>query len=250
MLSSLPLVLWIVIFSLIGSVGSLIGGIILILKEGWIQRIMFCLISFATGTLLGAVFLGMLPKAMTKAEPSTVLGYVLIGIVLFFVLEKLLIWYHCHNEKCEIHSAAPYLILFGDAFHNFMDGVVIAAGFLISIPFGIATSLAVVAHEVPQEIGDFAILLHGGMSKKKAFVYNFLSALPTIPGALIAYGFSYYVDKVTHFILALAASSFLYIAIADLIPEIHHKTPPGRGFYQIILMGIGIGVIAFFRMMH
>jgi len=173
MLSSLPLVLWIVIFSLIGSVNSLIGGIILILKEGRTQRIMFCLISFATGTLLGAVFLGMLPKAMTKAEPSTVLGYVLIGIVLFFVLEKLLIWYHCHNEKCEIHSAAPYLILFGDAFHNFLDGVVIAAGFLISIPFGIATSLAVVAHEVPQEIGDFAILLHGGMSKKKAFVLTF-----------------------------------------------------------------------------
>ena len=244
------LLIWILIFSLVGSVGSLIGGIILILKEGWTQRIMFCLISFATGTLLGAVFLGMLPKAMTKAEPSTVLGYVLIGIVLFFVMEKLLIWYHCHNEKCEIHSAAPYLILFGDAFHNFLDGVVIAAGFLISIPFGIATSLAVVAHEVPQEIGDFAIFLHGGMSKKKAFVYNFLSALPTIPGALIAYGFSYYVDKVTPFILALAASSFLYIAIADLIPEIHHKTPPGRGFYQIILMGIGIGVVAFFRMMH
>jgi zinc and cadmium transporter len=208
------------------------------------------LISFATGTLLGAVFLGMLPKAMTKAEPSTVLGYVLFGIILFFVLEKLLIWYHCHNEKCEIHSAAPYLILFGDAFHNFLDGVVIAAGFLISVPFGIATSLAVVAHEVPQEIGDFAILLHGGMSKKKAFLYNFLSALPTIPGALFAYVFSYYVDKVTPFILALAASSFLYIAIADLIPEIHHKTPPGRGFYQIVLMGIGIGVIALFRSMH
>jgi zinc and cadmium transporter len=187
---------------------------------------------------------------MTKAEPSTVLGYVLFGIILFFILEKLLIWYHCHNEKCEIHSAAPYLILFGDAFHNFLDGVVIAAGFLISVPFGIATSLAVVAHEVPQEIGDFAILLHGGMSKKKAFVYNFLSALPTIPGALFAYVFSYYVDKVTPFILALAASSFLYIAIADLIPEIHHKTPPGRGFYQIVLMGIGIGVIVLLRSMH
>jgi zinc and cadmium transporter len=211
---------------------------------------MFCLISFATGTLLGAVFLGMLPKAMAIAEPSRVLGYVLVGIMLFFVLEKLLIWYHCHDEKCEIHSAAPYLILFGDAFHNFLDGVVITVGFLISIPFGIATSLAVVAHEVPQEIGDFAILLHGGMSKKKAFLYNFLSAVTTIPGALIAYSFSYRVDKVKPIILALAASSFLYIAIADLIPEIHHKTPPGRGFYQIFLMGIGIGVIAFFGMMH
>lgn len=244
------LLIWILIFSLVGSVGSLIGGILLILRENWSQKIMFWLISFATGTLLGAVFLGMLPKAMTKAEPSKVLVYVLVGIVLFFVLEKLLIWYHCHDEKCEIHSAAPYLILFGDAFHNFMDGVVITAGFLISIPFGIATSLAVVAHEVPQEIGDFAILLHGGMGKWKAFTYNFLSATATIPGALIAYGFSYYVDKITPAILALAASSFLYIAIADLIPEIHHKTPPGRGFYQIIFIGVGIGVIAVFRMMY
>jgi zinc and cadmium transporter len=211
---------------------------------------MFCLISFATGTLLGAVFLGMLPRAMTKAEPSTVLGYVLVGIMLFFLLEKLLIWYHCHDEKCSIHSAAPYLILFGDAFHNFMDGVVITAGFLVSIPFGIAASLAVVAHEVPQEIGDFAVLLHGGMDKKKAFLYNFLSALATLPGSLIAYSLSNYVEKITPIILALAASSFLYIAIADLIPEIHRKTPPGRGFYQIILMGVGIGVIALFRMMH
>ena len=244
------LFIWILIFSLVGSVGSLIGSVLLILKEKWSQKIMFYLISFATGTLLGAVFLGMLPKAMTRAEPSLVLIYVLIGIVIFFVLEKLLIWYHCHDEKCEVHSVSTYLILFGDSFHNFLDGVVITAGFLISIPFGIATSLAVVAHEVPQEIGDFAILLHGGMGKKKAFLYNFLSAVATIPGALIAYGFSYHVDKITPFILALAASSFLYIAIADLIPEIHHKTPPGRGFYQIILMGIGIGVIAFFRMVH
>jgi zinc and cadmium transporter len=211
---------------------------------------MFCLISFATGTLLGAVFLGMLPKAMAKAEPSTILGYVLFGIMLFFVLEKLLIWYHCHDETCEIHSAAPYLVLFGDGFHNFMDGVVITAGFVVSTPFGIATSLAVVAHEIPQEIGDFAVLLHGGMDKKKAFLYNFLSALATLPGSLIAYGFSHYVDKITPVILALSASSFLYIAIADLIPEIHRKTPPGRGFYHVIFMGAGIGVIAAFRMMH
>jgi len=211
---------------------------------------MFCLISFATGTLLGAAFLGMLPKAMAKAEPSTVLSFVLLGIILFFILEKLLIWYHCHDEKCEIHSAAPYLILFGDAFHNFMDGVVISAGFLISVPFGVATSLAVIAHEVPQEIGDFAVLLHGGMGKWKAFSYNFLSAIATVPGALIAYGFSHFVEKIAPVILALAASSFLYIAIADLIPEIHKNTPPGRGFFQVVFMGVGIGVMALFTMIH
>jgi zinc and cadmium transporter len=244
------LLVWIILFSLIGSIGSLIGSAILLLWEKWTQRVMFCLISFAAGTLLGAAFLGMLPKAMTKTKPSTVLIFVLIGIVLFFVLEKFLIWYHCHDEKCEVHSAAPYLILFGDAFHNFMDGVVITAGFLISVPFGVATSLAVVAHEVPQEIGDFAILLHGGMGKMKAFTYNFLSAGATVPGALTAYALSWHMEKITPIILALAASSFLYIAIADLIPEIHRRTPPGRGLYQVIFMGIGIGVIAFFRMMH
>jgi zinc and cadmium transporter len=241
------LLICIVFFSLVASVGSLIGGVILIFRENWTRRMLFCLISFATGTFLGAAFLGMLPKAMTKAQPSTVLAYALLGIVLFFVLEKFLIWYHCHDDKCEVHSAAPYLILIGDAFHNFIDGVVIAAGFTVSIPFGIAASLAIVAHEVPQEIGDFAILLHGGMGKKRALVYNFLSACATIPGALITYGLSHNVERFTPIILALAASSFIYIAVADLIPEIHRKTAPGRGFYQIALIAGGIGVIALLR---
>jgi zinc and cadmium transporter len=141
------------------------------------------------------------------------------------------------------------VLLHTDALRIFFYSFICAI-FLVSVSFGIATSLAVIAHEVPQEIGDFAVLLHGGMGKWKAFTYNFLSALATVPGAFVAYGLSHFVEKITPIILALAASIFLYIAIADLIPEIHKNTPPGRGFYQILFMGIGIGVIALFRLMH
>jgi len=185
------LLIWISAFSILGSVGAIAGaGLMLLFPENTIKRFLPYLISYATGTLLGAAFLGMIPEALQHATPKTVSGTVLAGIVLFFVLEKLVIWCHCHDEDCEVHSTSGPLILIGDAFHNFVDGFVIAAAFFTSIPFGIAASLAVIAHEIPQEVGDFAILLKSGYSRAKALILNTLSSLTTVPGAVAAYFFS------------------------------------------------------------
>ena len=166
------------------------------------------------------------------------------------MLEKLVIWRHCHDGECEIHGAAGPLILFGDAFHNFVDGIVIAAAFLVSIPLGAATALAVIAHEVPQEVGDFAILLDSGYSRQKAFVYNLLSSSVTLPAAIIAYFSLKAIQAVIPYILALSAASFIYIAMADLIPELHKRFGVRTSVRQFILFILGIGTILFFRLSH
>jgi zinc and cadmium transporter len=239
---------WIITFSILGSIGSVSGAILLLLFPDRVKKILVPnLISYATGTLLGAAFLGMIPKALTQAEPVPILSTVLAGIVLFFLLEKLVIWRHCHENECEVHGTAGPLILFGDAFHNFIDGVVIAASFLISVSLGVATSLAVIAHEVPQEVGDFAVLLESGYSTQKAFFYNLLSSVATLPGALIAYVSLEKTQSAVPFILGLSAASFIYIATADLIPTLHRKTGPGSAVRQFILLLAGIGTILIFH---
>jgi zinc and cadmium transporter len=209
-----------------------------------------CLISYATGTLLGAAFLGMIPHALEDSEPFRILAAVLVGIILFFLLEKLVIWRHCHDGECEIHSVAGPLILIGDAFHNLVDGIVIAAAFLTNITLGVATAFAVIAHEVPQEIGDFAILLDSGYSKLRAFFYNLLSSLTTLPGAVISYFFLKAAKTAVPYILALSAASFIYIAMADLIPELHKRYGIRTTARQFLLFISGIGTILIFRMHH
>ena len=168
----------------------------------------------------------------------------LAGIVLFFVLEKLVLWRHCHERDCVAHSRPAPLILFGDAFHNFVDGAVIAAAFLSSIPLGVATSLAVVAHEVPQEVGDFGILLDSGYSRGRALLLNTLSSAATLPGAVLAYFWLDEVRQAVPFILALSAASFIYIAAADLIPGLHRQVAPAASIRQLVLLLAGIGTIA------
>jgi zinc and cadmium transporter len=172
---------------------------------------------------------------------------VLAGIVLFFMLEKLVIWRHCHKMHCEVHGTAGPLILVGDAFHNFVDGFVIAAAFLTSIPLGIAASLAVIAHEVPQEVGDFAILLENGYSKRQALLLNTLSSLATLPGAVIAYYFLAATQEAVPYILALSAASFIYIAVADLVPGLHKQVGLKPAVIQLVLIIAGIGTIAVFH---
>ena len=164
------IILLIFLFSILGSVGAIVTASILLLFKGKIEvRLVTCLISYSTGTLLAAAFLGMIPEALSQIEPLKIMSFILGGIILFFFLEKIVIWRHCHDKECELHSAAGPILLIGDAFHNFIDGIVIAASFLISIPFGIIVSISILAHEVPQEIGDFAILLESDYSKKKGF---------------------------------------------------------------------------------
>lgn len=239
-------------FGFLGSVGAMSAATLLLLSTDTMrQRGLPYLLSYATGTLLGAAFLGMLPKALENTPPLAITGTVLAGIVAFFVLEKLVIWRHCHDQDCEAHGhEGGSLILLGDTFHNFIDGVVIAAAFLTSPALGIATALAVIAHEIPQELGDIAILLNSGLPKARAFAYNLISSLSTLPGVLVGW---YWLDEATQaipFVLAISAASFIYIAVADLVPGLHRRGGAGAMASQTLLILAGIGTIAFFRFAH
>jgi zinc and cadmium transporter len=213
-------------------------------------------VSFALGALLSVAFLDLLPHALANAGPSkaeALFATVLTGILVFFLLEKLLLWRHCHTHDCEAHNdheehyhqPAGTLIVVGDGIHNFVDGVLIAAAFLADIHLGVVTSLAVAAHEIPQEVGDFAILLQSGYSKPRAFFYNMLSSLGTVAGGVLAYFSLEHVHDSLPYFLALAASSFIYIAVADLIPALHKKTHAEAVIQQMALIMAGIALIAF-----
>lgn len=240
--------LWIITFSLLGSVGAAAGAALLLAFPQAIRHALVpALISYAAGVMLGAAFLGMIPTALSRADASQILPAVLIGLVLFFILEKMVLWRHCHDESCAVHGQAGPLVLVGDAFHNFVDGVVIAAAFLVSIPLGVATAVAVIAHEVPQEVGDFAILLDGGYSRAKAFWLNILSASATLPGALAGYFWLGQMEEAIAYILALSAASFIYIALADLVPSLHRRTNPMQSLLQLALLIAGISTIGWMR---
>ncbi len=239
---------WIITFTLLGSVGSICGAaVVLISPEGLRKKLISSLLSYATGILLGAAFLGIIPEALELAERHVVLSAVLAGIILFFVLEKIVLWRHCHDEGCDLHSSAGPLIIFGDSFHNFVDGIVIASTFLVSIPLGIATSIAIIAHEVPQEVGDFAILLASGYSRQKAFTYNLISSLTSLLGAVIAYVSLRITEIALPYILAISAASFIYIAIGDLIPLLHQKAGRIVAIKQLLLLLGGTGTIVVFH---
>lgn len=203
---------------------SLIGVFSFSWKIERINQMLIFLVSFAAGTLLGDAFIHLIPEAFESGNDFTSL-YILAGLLLFFVLERFIHWRHCHEVGCEEHShALPYVILAGDGLHNFMDGIIIGASYLVSIPVGIATTLAVIFHEIPQEIGDFGTLLYGGFSKKKALLYNFISALTAVFGAVLVLLISRHLDYITDILIPLAAGGFIYIATADMIPELHkHK---------------------------
>ncbi len=200
------------------------------------------LISFATGTLLTAALFGLIPEAIESAggEPHNVMPFVLGGILFFFFLEKIIIWRNCTDEECDVHAAAGPIVLIGDAFHNFIDGIVIAASFLTSFTVGIAVGFAIIAHEVPQETGDFGILLHGGFSKKKAFFLNTLSSITTIPAAIVSYFILGKISFIVPYALAISAASFLYIALSDLTPELHKKWGFKHSVRQLILILLGV----------
>lgn len=245
----MPIIAWVVVFSLLGSLGVVLGaGALLLSEEERRRRLLPSLVSYAVGTLLGAAFLGMLPRALEGGNRRAVLSTTLLGLVLFFTLEKWVLWRHCHQPECDIHSSAGPLILIGDAFHNFVDGFAIAAAFLVSIPLGISTSLAVIAHEIPQELGDFAILLESGYGRGQALVFNLLPSAATLPGALIAYLALSALSRIIPYVLAVSAASFIYIAAADLIPGLHREISPRSGLRQMVLLLAGIVTILLMQM--
>lgn len=240
---------WIIIFSLLGSAGVVAGaGVLLLLREDAWRRLISILVSFAVGTLLGGSFLGLLPKALEKAEALPVFSTVLVGVVLFFILEKWVLWRHCHDPECPTDRVAGELILLGDAIHNFFDGVVIAASFLSAAALGVSSALAVVAHEIPQEVGDFAILLHSGYGKGRALLYNLLSSSTTLAGAVIAYFALSSIERLVPYVLAISAASFLYIAMSDLVPGLHRVISLRKASVQVAFIVGGILTMAAIRM--
>ena len=269
-----PLIFWIIVFTALGGVLSVMAAAaFLLLPERVRTRMLAPMVSFAIGALLGAAFLAILPHAFESPVAGgahTVTLTVLCGILIFFVLEKMVIWRHCHTNDCDVHggtnvagggtpgatkahvpdmdkarqAATGNLILIGDGIHNMVDGVLIAAAFLTDFHLGVVTSIAVIAHEIPQELGDFAVLLHSGFSRKRALVYNVLTSLTTVIGGVVAYFSLSLANRAVPYVLAIAASSFIYIAVADLIPGLHKRPEFSATLQQIVLIALGIGVIA------
>ncbi|MFA7682223.1 MAG: ZIP family metal transporter [Candidatus Peribacteraceae bacterium] len=226
---------------------SLVGAAFLALKEQYIKKLLLSLVSFSTGALLATVFLHLLPEIVTtcSANISGALALMLTGIVFSFLMERVIHWHHCHSLECKRHvHPAGLMILIGDAVHNLLDGLLIATSYLVSIPLGISTTVAVAFHELPQEIGDFAVLLHSGFTRKRALFWNFLSALTAVLGALFVLVLSTNIEGIETVLLPLAAGNFLYIATADLIPELHKETRTARSFIQFAFLLAGIAVMA------
>lgn len=228
--------------ALAASIVSFSGIAFAILREEKVRALSHYLVSFAIGALLGVSFLDILPEALGMAEAEKVLPFVLFGIIFFFVLERFLFWYHCHEGVCEVHTFT-YLILWGDFLHNFIDGIIVALAFLTDVRLGALTTFAVLLHEVPQEIGDFSVLLHGGLSRAKAFLYNFLVSLSIVAGVLVTFALGEALRPFLPFLLAMVAGNFIYIAATDLMPEFHSPTRMRHLIGHLILILVGIAVI-------
>jgi zinc and cadmium transporter len=233
----------IILASLVGSVIAMSGGALLLYKEKWAKKISLMLVSFAAGGLLGTAFFELIPEALEESPQKSVMISLVGGFLVFFIIEKILRWYHCHDlESCEVHTFSSTVIL-GDAIHNALDGIAISASFMIGgVSVGVATTIAVFLHEVPQEIGDFGVLLHAGYSKKKVFFYNFLAALATPTGALLGYFALPFVEEYLGLIIAFTAGTFLYISASDLIPEVHRRAN-ARDIRHIIMFFAGILIV-------
>ena len=238
--------------SLLGSFGGLlVASTLLLFNESVRTRLVPWLVSYAVGALLGASLLGLLPEALAELPPQQVLASLLGGIVLFFILEKLVLLRHCHTDQCQVHGAAAQLVIIGDAFHNFLDGAIIAAAVITSLPLGINTAIAIAAHEIPQEVGDIAILLHSGYSRTRALVLNLASAAAGLAGSLLGFSLVSFLPHVRPFVLAFSAASMLYIAMSDLIPDLHRGTVDRNSLRQVVLIAAGIAtVVVFERFTH
>ena len=256
MLESAMILVWILLATFLGgALSAALASVFLLLPEARRSWLLPHLISFATGAMLAAALLGLLPEAIASVGPQHIQAIgaaVLAGIALFFVLEKMVLWRHCHAQSCETHSpheshrdrAAGWIVLFGDGVHNAFDGVLIAAAFLTDMKLGVVTTLAITAHEIPQELGDLAVLLHARMSPVRALWFNAASSLTSILGGLLGYFALRRTLDVLPYAISVAAASLIYVAVADLIPSLHRRVDARAGVAQVVLIGCGVGVIA------
>jgi len=245
---------WILIASFAGgALSAALASFSLMLRAAWVPM----LVSYAIGALLGAAFLGVIPEAFSAGAPQTAAASILGGIFGFFVLEKLLLWRHCHTENCEVHDPHAHggtqahdhgrsglLIMVGDTIHNFVDGVLIAAAFLQSVELGTVAAIAIIAHEIPQEMGDFVILLHSGYSRARAFAINMLSSFATLVGGVLGYYALQLFTGLQPVLLGVVAASMIYVAVADLIPGLHRRPQLRDTAFQALLIAAGIASIA------
>jgi len=233
--------LWILVATFVVSLISFIGAATLVLSEKLLKKILLALIGFAAGALIGGAFLHLLPESVEKSAASdlhNIFLTVIVGFIIFFVLEKLL-WRHCHERACPIHVFA-YLNLVGDGIHNFIDGLVMAASFVVSVPLGLITTLAIAAHEIPQELGDFGVLVYGGLKPRRALLLNFVTALTAVAGGIAGYYLFPYLGGAMIFLLPFAAGGFLYIAASDLVPELHKETNVVRTVMSFASFLVGV----------
>ena len=223
---------------------SLLGLAAFPFGEVKIKKFLIWAVAFAGGTLLGDAFLHLIPEAYESGQGTYIAISLLCGILAFFILEKFIHWHHCHEIGCEEHNQSfSYVIMIGDAAHNFIDGMIIAASYAVSIPIGIATTMAVIFHEIPHEIGDFASMLYGGFSKQKALAYNFLAGIVAIFGAILVLTINADVANITKYLIPFAAGGFIYVASADIIPELHKSTRISHSFAQLLCIVAGIGIM-------
>lgn len=233
---------WIVSSSVLMSLIALVGSVTLILSEQTLQRILLPLVAFAAGSLIGSAFLHMIPAGLASyGGGDSFYLWILLGFLVFFALEQLLHWHHCHRAVTDCKQPLTYLILVGDALHNFIGGLAIAGTFLIDIRLGIMAWLAAAAHEIPQELGDFGVLIHGGWRKRNALFFNVLSALTFLLGGLVAYAASSQVS--VDFLVPFAAGNFLYIGAADLVPEVNKHGDTGKNFIHFVSFSAGIALM-------
>lgn len=228
------------------SLVSLVGILTISLNAEKFRKILLLLVSFAAGSLLGGAFIHLLPEAFEEIEDTTTISFIiLLGILLFFILEKILHWRHCHTPTSKEHPH-PLAVnnIVGDGFHNLVDGMIIAASYMVSIPLGIATTVAVLLHEIPQEIGDFGILIYAGFSKKKALFFNYLSAATAIVGAVLTLIIGSSIERSYEFLIPFTIGGFIYIATADLMPELKKETHLGKSLLQLVALLLGIGIMA------
>jgi len=227
--------------SIIISLISFIGAVSLLMSESLFKKILLIFVAFSAGSLIGGAFLHLLPEGLEKLGNYNLTFLItIIGLTLFFIMEKFLFWHHCHKGgKCDVHSFT-YMNLIGDGVHNFIDGIIIGVSFYVDIKLGIATSIAIIFHEIPQELGDFGVLIYGGMKKAKALFLNFISATTAILGTVIGFFFSSHATGFANFLMPFAAGGFIYIASSDLIPELHRQIDTKKSLISILFFVIGI----------
>lgn len=224
---------------------SFIGILFLGLNDSLLRRILIILVSFASGSLLGGAFVHLIPHSLEKLGSESVFWCIIIGIMIFFFMEKFLYWRHCHDGECPVHTFA-YLNLLGDGIHNFIDGMIVAASFLADISLGLATTTATILHEIPQEIGDFGVLVYAGLGKRKALIYNFITALMSIAGAAFTYLFYHafeFIHGSTSLLVPFAAGGFIYIATTDLMPELHKRRNFRDSILQMATIILGLALM-------